>query len=65
MEKIVVSGCFDHIQSREMRFLEEASKYGPVHVYLWSDAAVKAATGADPKFPFEERRYFLEAVRFI
>lgn len=65
MEKIVVSGSFDNIQSRELRFLEEASKFGPVHVYLWSDAAVKVMTGTKPKFPLEERQYFLDAVRYV
>ena len=65
MEKIVVSGSFDNIRSRDIRFLEEASKFGPVHVYLWSDQTIKTMTGADPKFPLEERKYFLEAVRFV
>jgi cytidyltransferase-like protein len=65
MEKIVVSGSFDNIQSRNVRFLEKAANFGPVHVYLWSDAAVRAMTGADPKFPFDERKYLLEAVRFV
>jgi hypothetical protein len=58
MEKIVVSGSFDNIQSRNVRFLEEAANFGQVHVYLWSDAAVKAMTRADPKFPFDEQKYF-------
>jgi len=65
MEKIAVSGSFDNIKSRDVRFLEEASKYGPVHVYLWSDEVVKAKTGADPMFPLAERRYFLEALRYV
>lgn len=65
MNKIVVSGSFDNIKSREVRFLEEASKFGPVHVYLWSDDVVKAIIGADPKFPQAERKYFLEAVRYV
>ena len=65
MEKIVVSGSFDNLKSRDMRFLEEAAKFGPVHVYLWSDEVVKTMTGAEPKFPIEERRYFLEAVRYV
>jgi glycerol-3-phosphate cytidylyltransferase-like family protein len=65
MEKIVVSGSFDSIKSREVRFLEEAAKFGPVHVFLWSDDVVKAITGTDPRFPLEERKYFLEAVRFV
>ncbi|HBX70761.1 MAG TPA: hypothetical protein DEH25_15615 [Chloroflexi bacterium] len=65
MEKIAVSGSFDNIQSPEVRFLEEAAKFGPVHVYLWSDEVVKAQTGINPKFPQAERRYFLEALRFV
>ncbi len=65
MEKIVVSGSFDNIKSHDLRFLEEAAKFGPVHVILWSDAAVKAMTGAEPKFPLEERQYFLDAVRYV
>jgi cytidyltransferase-like protein len=65
MEKIVVSGSFDNIKSRQVRFLEEAAKFGPVHVYLWSDKAVKALTGTEPKFPFEERKYFLQAIRYV
>jgi len=65
MEKIVVSGSFDNIKSRDVRFLEEAAKFGPVHVYLWSDESVKALTGSDPQFPFEERKYFLDAVRYV
>ena len=64
MEKIVVSGGFDHLLSREVRFLQEAANFGPVYVYLWSDTVVKTMTGAAPKFPFEERKYFLEAVRY-
>ncbi len=65
MKKIVVSGNFDNIKSRDIRFLEEAAKFGPVHVFLWSDEAVKVMTGAEPKFPQEERKYFLNAVRFV
>jgi cytidyltransferase-like protein len=65
MENIVVCGDFDNINSRQVRFLEEVSKYGPVHVYLWSDETVKAMIGADPKFPLEERKYFLEALRYV
>jgi cytidyltransferase-like protein len=65
MEKVVVSGGFDNIRSRDVRFLEEAARFGPVHVYLWSDEVFKAMTGNKPKFPFEERKYFIEAVRYI
>jgi cytidyltransferase-like protein len=64
-EDIVVSGNFDNIGSRHVRFLEEAAKLGDVHVYLWSDQAVKTITGIDPKFPEAERKYLLESLRFV
>ncbi len=65
MKKIVVSGSFDNLKSREIRFLEETAKFGPVHVFLWSDEAVKSISGNEPMFPEEERKYFLEAVRYV
>ncbi len=65
MEKIVVSGSFDNLKSRQVRLLEEAAKFGPVHIYLWSDEIVKALTGVVPKFPFEERKYSLQAIRYV
>jgi cytidyltransferase-like protein len=65
MENIVVSGSFDNIQSREMRFLQETARLGSVHVCLWSDRALKMITGVESKFPQEERKYLLEAVRYV
>jgi len=62
---IVVSGGFDDIRCRDIRFLHEASKLGPLHVLLWSDECVRAATGRDPKFPLSERQYLLDAVRYV
>ena len=41
MEKIVVNGSFDNLKSCDIRFLEEAAKFGPVHVYLWLDDVVE------------------------
>ena len=64
MEKVVVSGSFDNIRSRQVRILEEAARFGQVYVYLWSDEVFEAMMGTKPKFPFEERKYFLEAVRY-
>jgi cytidyltransferase-like protein len=62
---IVVSGAFDDLRSRDLRFLEEASRLGPVQVLLWPDAEVARRTGNAPKFPLAERRYFLNAVRYV
>jgi cytidyltransferase-like protein len=65
MQNVVVSGSFDDIRSRQVRFLEEAARSGPVHVYLWSDTVIKRMTGAEPKFPLQERKYFLEGLRYV
>ena len=62
---IVASGGFDDITSRDLRFLEEAAKLGELTVLLWSDAVLETVTGKPPKFPFAERSYFLNAVRYV
>ena len=65
MRTIFVSGSFDNIGSRVVRFLEEASKLGPLFVRLWSDATVERLEGRPPKFPVEERLYILNAIRYV
>jgi cytidyltransferase-like protein len=64
-KQVLVSGGFDDIKSRDIRFLEGASKLGAVTVLLWPDAALERLTGNPPKFPLAERSYFLNAVRFV
>jgi cytidyltransferase-like protein len=63
--KAAVAGSFDDVRSGHVRFLHEASRLGLVHVVLRSDAAIRALEGHDPKFPGEERRYLIEAVRYV
>lgn len=63
--QIVVSGGFDDIKSRDLRFLEEASKLGELTVLLWPDVVLEKITGKAPKFPLAERGYFLNAVRYV
>jgi len=65
MTTIIASGSFDNLRSRHVRILEEASKLGDLHVLLWSDDLVRRATGQPPKFPQEERRYLVEAIRYV
>jgi len=65
MKKVIVSAIFDNLTSRDIRFLEEASRVGELHVLLWSDEAVRAITGKPPAFPLAEREYFVQAVRFV
>lgn len=65
MKRVVVSGSFDDLRSRQVRFLEEASKLGPVEVLLWSDRVANALEGKAPQFPLDERCYILRAIRYV
>ena len=64
-KSIIVSGGFDDIRAHHLRFLEEASKLGPLTVLLWPDETLQSLTGQPPKFPLAERLYFLQAVRSV
>ena len=63
--QVVVSGGFDDIKSRDLRFLEESAKLGELTVLLWPDETLQRLTGKAPKFPLAERKYFLNAVRYV
>jgi glycerol-3-phosphate cytidylyltransferase-like family protein len=65
MTVVAVSGSFDDLRARQVRFLHEASKLGHLHLLLWSDELVNATTGRPPTFPAEERLYFLQALRYV
>ncbi len=65
MKTIAVTGSFDNLRSKHVRFLEIAAKWGNVHVGLWSDETLQAIEGGPPKFPDQERRYLLESLRFV
>ena len=65
MGKAIVMGSFDDLRSSDIRFLEEASRFGNVHVVLWSDELVRTITGDVLKFPLEERLYLLKAIRYV
>ena len=62
---ILVSGGFDDLRSKEIRFLEEASRLGELSVVLWSDATLRRQTGKDPKFREAERQYLLQSIRYV
>jgi cytidyltransferase-like protein len=64
MTNVCVSGAFDDLRSRDIRFLQEAAYLGTLTVALWSDEVVSQVRGSC-KFPFEERRYFVESIRFV
>jgi cytidyltransferase-like protein len=63
--QVIVSGGFDDLKSRDLRFLEEAARLGELTVLLWPDATLQKLTGQPPKFPLAERQYFLNAVRYV
>ncbi|MCL4205017.1 MAG: adenylyltransferase/cytidyltransferase family protein [Pirellulaceae bacterium] len=61
----IVSGGFDDIRARDLRFLQEAAGLGELTVLLWADETLRRITGNPPKFPLAERMYFLDAVRYV
>jgi cytidyltransferase-like protein len=65
MPRVVVSASFDDLRSGDIRLLEECGRLGEVHVWLWSDEAVRSLTGRDPKFPEAERLYVVQAIRHV
>ncbi|MGA2245036.1 MAG: adenylyltransferase/cytidyltransferase family protein [Verrucomicrobiota bacterium] len=62
---VIVSGAFDDLQARDLRFLEEAARLGDLTVLLWPDPVVHQFAGKAPKFPLAERMYFINAVRYV
>jgi cytidyltransferase-like protein len=65
MRNVVVTGGFDKLESSHVRFLEEASKLGHVHVMMWSDKVVRSLEGRAPGFPEQERLYLLQGIRYV
>lgn len=63
--QVFISGSFDDLREKDLRFLEEASKLGELTVFLWPDETIQNSTGKSPKFPLEERLYLLNAVRYV
>lgn len=64
--KVIVTGCFDWFHSGHVRFFEEVSALGDLYVVVGHDANVRALKGAGhPLFPQDERRYMVQAVRYV
>jgi cytidyltransferase-like protein len=64
-KQVVVTGAFDDLRSRQIRFLEEAARLGEVTAVVWADSLVRQLEGRGPKFPEAERAYVLRAIRFV
>lgn len=65
-KKVVVTGCFDWLHSGHVRFFEEAASFGDLYVIAGHDANVRLLKGeGHPLFGQAERRYMVQAVRFV
>jgi cytidyltransferase-like protein len=64
-EIVIVSGGFDDIRSEKVRFLQEAARFGILHIFLWDDNILQTLTAKAPRFPQDERLYFLQAIRYV
>ncbi|HTV63672.1 MAG TPA: adenylyltransferase/cytidyltransferase family protein [Verrucomicrobiae bacterium] len=64
-QNIIISGGFDDIRSKDLRFLDQASRLGALTVLLWNDQAIEKFTGKPPQFPLAERNYVLNAIRYV
>lgn len=64
--KVIVTGCFDWFHSGHVRFFEEVSALGDLYVVVGHDDNVRLLKGANhPLFPQDERRYMVQAIRFV
>ena len=64
-KKVFVSGCFDLLHSGHIAFLKEASRFGKVYVSIGSDSTIHDLKGRYPVNSQEERKYMLEAVKYV
>jgi cytidyltransferase-like protein len=65
-KKVLVTGCYDWLHSGHVRFFEEVSQLGDLYVVVGHDENVRLLKGeGHPLFPQEERRYMVQAVRFV
>jgi len=62
---VFVTGGFFTIQSRTIRFLEEAAKLGRVHVLLWAEESDPSLPGDSVKLTLPERHYVLTNNRYV
>ncbi|MBX7236879.1 MAG: adenylyltransferase/cytidyltransferase family protein [Caldilineales bacterium] len=64
--RVLVTGCYDWFHSGHVRFFEEASQLGDLYVVAGHDANVRLLKGeGHPLFPQDERRYMVQAIRFV
>jgi cytidyltransferase-like protein len=65
-KKVLVTGCYDWLHSGHVRFFEEVSQLGDLYVVVGHDQNVRLLKGVGhPLFGQDERRYMVQAVRFV
>jgi cytidyltransferase-like protein len=65
-KKVVVTGSYDWFHSGHVRFFEEVSAYGDLHVVVGHDANIRLLKGdGHPLVPQEERRYVVGSIKFV
>jgi len=62
---VMVSGCYDLLHAGHITFLKAASKYGKLHVFIGQDENVRLLKGKSPYFSQDERKYMVQAVRYV
>ncbi|MFW5773988.1 MAG: adenylyltransferase/cytidyltransferase family protein, partial [Tangfeifania sp.] len=64
-KKVMVSGCYDLLHAGHIAFFKTAAKYGKLHVFVGQDENVKQLKGKAPYFSQEERRYMVDAIKYV
>jgi cytidyltransferase-like protein len=64
-KKVMVSGCYDLLHAGHITFFKTAAKYGELHVFVGQDENIKMLKGKAPYFSQEERRYMVDAVKYV
>ncbi len=65
-QKVIVTGCYDWFHSGHVRFFEEVSELGELHVVVGHDANIKLLKGeGHPMYSDNERRYMAGSIRHV
>ena len=62
---VFVSGCFDLIHAGHVEFLEQAGRFGKLHVAVGSDDTVYSLKGRLPVYTEKERVFILSALACV
>lgn len=60
-----VSGCFDLLHSGHVEFLQQAARFGRLHVAVGSDRTVLKLKGRPPVYPQQERVFMVSALACV